>query len=85
MDKHTYLFEGKTLLQDVYRLTGIESGTFDEARKEADSLAGLILAIHGQIPKKDTELSYQNFHFKIIAVNKRRIEQVQLTINPKIE
>ena len=85
LDKHTYLFEGKTLLQDVYRLTGIESGTFDEARKEADSLAGLILAIHGQIPKKDTELSYQNFHFKIIAVNKRRIEQVQLAINPKIE
>lgn len=85
LDDHTYLFEGKTLLQDVYRLTGIESGTFDEARKEADSLAGLILAIYGQIPKKDTELSYQNFHFKIIAVNKRRIEQVQLTINDGTE
>ncbi|MFN7117721.1 MAG: gliding motility-associated protein GldE [Saprospiraceae bacterium] len=80
IDDHTYIFEGKSLLQDVYRLTGIESGTFDEIRGEADSLAGLILAMQGQIPKKDTELDYKNYHFKILAVNKRRIEQVQLTI-----
>lgn len=83
LNENTYLFEGKTLLQDVYRLTGIEAGTFDEARSEADSLAGLILAMHGQIPKKDIELAYKNYHFKIMAVNKRRIEQVQLTIEPE--
>jgi len=83
LNENTYLFEGKTLLQDVYRLTGIESGTFDEVRGEADSLAGLILAIHGQLPKKDVELTYKNYHFKITAVNKRRIEQVQLTIDPE--
>ncbi len=80
VDENTYIFEGKSLLQDVYRLTGIEAGTFDEIRGEADSLAGLILAIQGQIPKKDTELQYKNFHFKILATNKRRIVQVQLTI-----
>lgn len=79
LDDHTYVFEGKTLLPDVYRVTGIEAGTFDEIRGEADSLAGLMLAIHGQLPKKDTELVYENFRFKIIAVNKRRIEQVHIS------
>jgi gliding motility-associated protein GldE len=80
LNEQTYLFEGKTLLQEVYRITGIEVGTFEAVRGEADSLAGLILAIHGQLPKENTELTYKNFHFKITAVNKRRIEQVQLTI-----
>lgn len=80
VDENTYIFEGKSLLQDVYRLTGIEAGTFDDVRGEADSLAGLILTMQGQIPKKDTELTYKNYHFKILAVNKRRIEQVQLTM-----
>lgn len=79
LDEQTYIFEGKTMLTDVYRITGIKTGTFDEVRGEADSLAGLILAMHGQLPKKDLELTFGNFRFKIIAVSKRRIEQVQIT------
>lgn len=80
IDDHTYIFEGKTMLQEVYQITGIEPGTFDAVRAEAESLGGLMLALHGQIPRKDTELRHENFRFKIIAVNKRRIEQVQVVL-----
>lgn len=83
LDEHTYVFEGKTLLTDVYRITGIEEGTFDEVRDEADSLAGLILAIYGQLPKKDTEMNYKNFQFKIVSASKRRIEEVLIHFEPR--
>jgi putative hemolysin len=83
LDDFNYLFEGKTLLNDVYRITGIENGIFDFIKGDADSLAGLILELHGQIPKKDTEVTYNHFRFKIVSVNKRRIEQVLITL-PKV-
>lgn len=82
IDDYNYLFEGKTLLNDVCRIVGIDTNTFDEAKGEADSLAGLILEITGQIPKADAEIPYNLFRFKIVSVNRRRIEQI-LFILPK--
>lgn len=75
-----FLFEGKTLLNDVCRVIGVSTSTFDEVRGEADSLAGLILEITGRIPKKDLEITFNTFVFKVVAVNIRRIEQVLVTI-----
>ncbi len=80
IDDHNFLFEGKTSLNDLYRIAGITNDPFEEIRGEADSLAGLILEIHGELPKKDMELTYNDFRFKIVSVSKRRIEQVQITL-----
>ncbi len=80
IDDFNYLFEGKTLLNDVCRIVGIDTNTFDEVKGEADSLAGLILEITGQIPKIDEEINHNHFRFKIVSVNKRRIEQILLTL-----
>lgn len=80
LDPTNFLFEGKTLLNDFCRVIGIDTATFDEVRGEADSLAGLLLEIHGELPPKDTTLTYGDFIFKISAVTERRIEQIQVTI-----
>lgn len=80
IDDYNYLFEGKTLLNDVCRIIGVDTNTFDEVKGDADSLAGLILELYGQIPKKDAELYYNLFRFKIVSVSKRRIEQVLVTL-----
>ena len=82
IDDFNYLFEGKTLLNDVCRIVGIDTNTFDEVKGEADSLAGLILEITGVIPKVDSEIPYNQFRFKIVSVNRRRIEQI-LFVLPK--
>ncbi|MCB9298630.1 MAG: gliding motility-associated protein GldE [Lewinellaceae bacterium] len=76
IDDYNYLFEGKTLLNDVCRIVGIDTNTFDEAKGEADSMAGLILELTGVIPKPDTEIPYNQFRFKIVSVSRRRIEQI---------
>lgn len=80
IDDFNYLFEGKTLLNDVCRVIGMDTNTFDEVKGESDSLAGLMLELLGEIPRKDTVTKYQTFKFKVVSVNKRRIEQVLITI-----
>jgi CBS domain containing-hemolysin-like protein len=80
IDDYNYLFEGKTLLNDVCRIVGIDTNTFDEVKGEADSLAGLILEIQGTLPKVDSEMTYDRYQFKIVSVNKRRIEQILFTL-----
>lgn len=80
LDAHNFLFEGKTLLNDVCRVLCVETNTFDKVRGDADSLAGLILEVSGQLPKKGSEYHILSYTFKITAVSKRRIEEIQVTL-----
>lgn len=80
IDDYNYIFEGKTLLNDVCRVIGVDVNTFDETRGDADSIAGLILEFLGRLPRKGMEIKQQGFSFKILSVNKKRIEQVKITL-----
>lgn len=82
IDDYNYIFDGKTLLNDLCKVLNIDSETFAGVRGEADSLAGLILELLGVFPKQGTELFFQQFKFKMIAVSARRIEKILLTIQP---
>ena len=75
-----YSFEGKTLLNDVCRVIGVDTETFDSVKGDADSVAGLLLELTGQIPKLNEEFVYENYKFKVVAVNNRRIETIQITL-----
>ena len=76
--KDNYIFEGKTLLNDVCRIIGDDTSIFDNDKGEADSLAGLILEITGVIPKQEKEITIGKIILKVISVNKRRIEKINV-------
>lgn len=80
IDAHNYIFDGKTLINDMCRVLGIDITLFDDARGNADSIAGLVLEHSGEMPKKDQELKIQGFAFRVTSVGKRRIEQIKVTI-----
>ncbi len=80
IDEYNYIFEGRTLLNDVCRVIGEDTTLFDEIRGDADSVAGLILELMGQIPKKNAEIACNGFLFRIVSVSKRRIEKIQVTL-----
>jgi gliding motility-associated protein GldE len=80
IDEYNYIFEGKTLLNDVCRVIGVDTSTFDAIKGDADSVAGLILEVLGQIPKKDREIKYNDFRFKIVSVDDRRIKEIKITL-----
>jgi putative hemolysin len=80
IDENMYIFEGKTLINDVCRIIGVDSTTFNEFRADADTLGGIFIERLGRIPKVDREIHFEQFYFKVVSVSKRRIEKVSLTI-----
>jgi putative hemolysin len=86
LDDYNYIFEGKTSLNDLYKILGIEDGLFDEVRGDADSLAGLLLELMEKMPEKDEKVSFRRFTFTVKAVDKRRIKRVLVTrLKPESE
>ncbi len=80
IDMYNYIFEGKTLLNDVCRISGMDTNSFDDVRGDADSVAGLFLEHYGTIPNKNEEIYAGPFLLKVIAVNKKRVEKVKITL-----
>ncbi|WP_249414473.1 gliding motility-associated protein GldE [Marinifilum caeruleilacunae] len=80
----TYVFEGKTLLNDFFKITELDSDLFEDIKGDADTLAGLLLEIKGEIPQKKEEFSHQEFKFIVEAVDNRRIKKIRF-LPPKVK
>lgn len=85
IDDQNYIFEGKTLINDVCRFIGESPDTFDEIRGESDSLGGLILELSGKFPAVNETVSYKQFDFTVLNLDKMRIQRVKLTMNTEGE
>jgi len=80
ISENKYLFDGKTMLNDFYKVLGLEESVFDDIKGEADTLAGLILELKGEIPVKNDTINCKNYVFTIEAVDNRRIKQIKVDI-----
>ena len=85
IDDHNFLIEGKTLINDLCRMIGAPYDTFDVVRGESDSLGGLILEISGKFPAVNELISFEQYDFTVLEVDKMRIKRVKLAINDKGE
>ena len=81
LNDKTYIFEGKSLINDVCRVLHVDTDIFDEIKGEADSVAGLMLEHIGQIPRQYQEVKIKNFTLRAERVNKRRIEKVRIILD----
>lgn len=81
INEYTYLFEGKTLLNDFIKIVDIEDDLFDDVKGDADTIAGLILELTGEIPEKNKKIDFKNLTFTIESVDKRRIKQIKVALN----
>lgn len=80
LDNYNFIFEGRTALNDVCKVLELPSNTFDDARGDADSLAGLILELNAEIPIEGDELKFSNYTFLILEADKTRVIRVKITI-----
>lgn len=80
IDSKNYLFEAKINLKDFYRVIAVDEELFDLKKGEAETLAGFILEILGNFPKKDQKIIFENCLFTIETVDKKRIKQIKVTI-----
>jgi putative hemolysin len=80
LDNFNYIFEGKTMINDVCKAVHIPVDTFDKIRGDSDSLAGLVLEIAGEFPQINENIVAGDFTFIPLVINKNRIERVKLTL-----
>lgn len=73
----TMVFEGKTAIHDFCKITKIEEEIFDDIKGEADSLAGMLLEVYGEMPHRYDEIKVLDYKFKVFAVDDRRIIKVK--------
>ena len=76
----TYVFEGKTQLNDFYRVTGLEENEFEAVGEDAETIAGLLLNIKQDFPSNKEILEYGRCRFLILDVEKHRINKVKVKI-----
>jgi putative hemolysin len=81
INESTYLFDGKTQLNDFYRICNLEDDYFNDVKGEADTLAGLLLEMKSNFPKLNEKLSFKNIDFIVESLDNRRIKKIKVVFN----
>jgi CBS domain containing-hemolysin-like protein len=79
-DDGSYIFEGRTMINDVCKTLNLPVDTFDTVKGDSDSLAGLILELAGEIPKINDIIICGDFEFTILEADSSRIKKVRVHI-----
>jgi len=82
LDDHNYIFEGKTMINDVCKAMKLPADTFDALRGDSDSLAGLVLEIAGEFPQVNEEVASGDYIFVPLEIHKNRLDKIKITIKP---
>jgi CBS domain containing-hemolysin-like protein len=82
---NTYVFEGRTLLTDFFRVTELNEDDYAEVAEDAETLAGMLLAIKGDFPKDKEPLVYGRCRFLVLDVADHRITSVRVKIMPDVQ
>ncbi|MFB9078589.1 gliding motility-associated protein GldE [Flavobacterium procerum] len=80
IDEKNFLFEGKINLKDFYRIVDVDEDLFESRKGEAETLAGFILEILGNFPKKDQKIHFKNCVFTVETVDRKRVKQIKVTL-----
>jgi putative hemolysin len=80
LDDGTYVFEGRTMINDVCKAMNLPVNTFDQVKGDSDSLAGLLLELAGEIPKINDVIRCGDFEFTVLEADSSRIKKVKVAI-----
>lgn len=81
IDEKNFLFDGKINLKDFFRIISVDEDLFESRKGEAETLAGFILELLGNFPRKGQKVTFENYLFTIVIVDKKRIKQIKVTID----
>jgi len=78
LDDNTYIFEGKTSLNDFSKIIGEDSSYFDEVKGDSESLGGLLLELNSKLPRAGEKINFNKFVFTAVSVDQKRIKRVRV-------
>ncbi|MGW8315654.1 MAG: gliding motility-associated protein GldE [Bacteroidales bacterium] len=84
IDARTIIFDGKILLNDFYKITGLDDELFDDVKGEAETVAGLILELKGGFPRVNDVVQCKGLEFTVLGMDKRRIKEIKVFLKKNI-
>ena len=78
LDDNTYVFEGRTSLNDFCKIIDEDSSLFESVKGESESLGGLLLEIHAKLPRAGEKIYFDNYVFTVVAVDNKRIKRIRV-------
>lgn len=79
--RDTFVFEGKTPLADFFKTVDLDESDYADMTGEADTLAGWLLEMKGDFPRKDEEFECGDIRFKVLEKKERRISGIRVVIH----
>lgn len=76
------IFEAKILLTDFFRVINVEPEEFGKLTEEVETLAGLLLEIKGDFPRRREIIDYEGYRFQVLEIDNRRILKVKFNKIP---
>ena len=83
VDDCTYLFDGRTLLSDFYKIVSLDGDDFEAVSGEADTLAGLLLEVKGEFPVLHEKIECNGIVFEVVEKDRHRIVKIKATMPVK--
>lgn len=80
INSRVYIFNAKTLLDDVCRLMQVSPTALNSHHSTAESLGGLLLDLSPKFPTKGTVINHNDVEFKILSVQNNRLGNIKITL-----
>lgn len=80
LDAKNYLFDGKTHIGDFERVLELEEDLFSNVKGEAETLAGLMLELKRDFPRKGDSFTTHDIRFTVQEVEGHRIDKILVTL-----
>lgn len=80
LDPKSYLFDGKTHIGDLERVLSLDEETFSDVKGEAETLAGLMLELKRDFPRKGDVFTSHDIRFTVQQMDGHRIDKVRVDI-----
>lgn len=80
IDDSTYLFEGRTSLNDFYKIIECDEELFESLKGEAETIGGFVIEQKGRILRNNEFIVVSNYKLIVESSDKRRIKTVKIKI-----
>lgn len=78
-----YLFDGKAHIGEAEEVLALPEGTFDDCRGEAETIAGMLLEVKRDFPRRGDKVALHGVRFTVLAVSGHHAEEIRVEKDKK--
>ena len=79
--ENTYIFDAKIHIGEFVRAIGYDEDAFADVEGHAETLAGLMLELKRDLPRRGDELESHGVKFFIATMDGRRVDKIKVEVN----